>query len=48
MHSKEIADSIGIFMSKRINKDCYHFNNEKGVFSYNFTDGFSKFTDLSI
>ena len=36
MYSKEIADSIEIFMSKRINKDCYHFNNEKGVFSYNF------------
>lgn len=36
MYSKEIADSIKSFMSKRINKDCYHFNNEKGVFSYNF------------
>ncbi len=36
MYSKEIADSIKNFMSKRINKDCYHFNNEKGVFSYNF------------
>ena len=36
MYSKEIADSIKNFMSKRINKDCYHFNNENGVFSYNF------------
>lgn len=36
MYSKEITDSIKNFMSKRINKDCYHFNNEKGVFSYNF------------
>lgn len=36
MYSKEIADSIENFISKRINKDCYHFNNEKGVFSYNF------------
>jgi hypothetical protein len=36
MYSKKIADSIENFMSKRINKECYHFNKEKGVFSYNF------------
>ena len=36
LYSKEIADSIEIFMSERINRDCYHFDNEKGVFSYKF------------
>ena len=36
MYSKEIAVSIEKFMSKKINKNHYNFNDEKGVFSYNF------------
>lgn len=36
MYSKEIAISIENFMSKRINKDCYNFDNKIGVFSYKF------------